>query len=224
MKKLPFYIVASLSLCAIQTHAQIAAVQDSSTDAEKKIVFNKVEVEAEYPGGTKAWSSFLQKTLKGSTPSDNDAPVGLYRVMVRFIVDKTGGISSIQPETKFGYGMEEEVIRVIKLSGQWTPAFQNGRPVNAYRRQPVSFIVTSDDFTITTSEPNTLFANQDNVIKISARKVKNDDIEISAPGCKILKGDEGKFTIRPGNNSYIVIEVINSKKDKTIGRAFYMVK
>ncbi|HMO62748.1 MAG TPA: energy transducer TonB [Ferruginibacter sp.] len=223
MNKLLVTIFASLLASLLHTHAQTITVQDSA-DATKQIVFNKVEVEASYPGGTAAWSNFLQKKLKSSTSSDNDAPAGLYRIIVRFIVDKTGAISYISPETKFGYGMEEEVIRVIKLSGQWTPAYQNGRPVNAYRRQPVSFIVTSDDFGIKTQEPNTLFANQDNVIKVWARKGKPDDIEISAPGCKILKVDSGIFTIHPNKAGYIVVEVINTKKDKTIGRAHFTVK
>ena len=37
--------------------------------------------------------------------------------------------------------MEEEVMRIIKKGPKWIPAMQNGRPVNAYRRQPVTFMV-----------------------------------------------------------------------------------
>ena len=37
--------------------------------------------------------------------------------------------------------MEEEAVKVITRGPKWTPALQNGRYVNAYRRQPVTFIV-----------------------------------------------------------------------------------
>ena len=33
----------------------------------------------------------------------------------------------------------EEAIRVIKNSGKWTPAVQNGRTVKSYKQQPVTF-------------------------------------------------------------------------------------
>jgi protein TonB len=37
--------------------------------------------------------------------------------------------------------MEDEVIRVLKLSPRWKPASQNGRFVKAYRKQPVTFVI-----------------------------------------------------------------------------------
>ncbi len=39
--------------------------------------------------------------------------------------------------------MEDEAIRVIKRGPKWTPAIQNGRNVNAYRKQPITFVVQS---------------------------------------------------------------------------------
>ena len=41
----------------------------------------------------------------------NGAPAGMYQAVVQFIVNKNG---DIQAQTSFGFGMEEEVIRVIK--------------------------------------------------------------------------------------------------------------
>jgi protein TonB len=40
--------------------------------------------------------------------------------------------------------MEAEAVKVIKKGPNWTPAVQNGRQVNAYRKQPITFQVTSD--------------------------------------------------------------------------------
>jgi protein TonB len=61
---------------------------------------------------------------------------------VRFIVSKDGSVSDVVAETNYGYGMEQEAIRVIKKSGRWTPAIQNGRNVTAYKRQSMTWIVS----------------------------------------------------------------------------------
>ena len=125
-----------------------APVEDKGTqiteapksDDEDKI-FTKVENEAVFPGGQAAWIRFLQKNLNASVPNDNNAPTGTYKVIVKFIVSKDGSISDVQAESKNGYGMEEEAVKVIKKGPKWTPALQNGRNVNAYRRQPITFDV-----------------------------------------------------------------------------------
>ncbi|MEO7768518.1 MAG: energy transducer TonB [Ferruginibacter sp.] len=72
------------------------------------------------------------------------ARVGTYQVIVKFIVSKNGKIKGIVAETSYGHGMEKEVIRIIKEGPDWEPAMQNGHPVNAYRRQPVTFIVSEE--------------------------------------------------------------------------------
>jgi protein TonB len=115
-------------------------VEAPKSDDEDK-VFTKVENEAEFPGGNAAWARYLQKALDGFNPADNGAPPGKYQVIVRFIVSKDGSISDVQAETKHGYGMEDQAIKCIKKGPNWKPALQNGRNVNAYRRQPVTFIV-----------------------------------------------------------------------------------
>jgi protein TonB len=111
---------------------------------DENMVFTKVEVDAEFPGGMGAWAKFLQKNLDADIPVNNGAPVGTYRVIIRFIVGKDGAASDIQPETSFGYGMEEEAMRAIRKAPKWTPAIQNGRNVNAYKRQPITFVVSGD--------------------------------------------------------------------------------
>ncbi|HEV8270648.1 MAG TPA: energy transducer TonB [Chitinophagaceae bacterium] len=101
-----------------------------------------VEKEAQFPGEEKGWRKFLEKNLNPDIPVKNRAPEGTYQVIVQFIVDKEGQITDIKPLTRFGFGMEEEVIRILKNSPRWTPAFQFGRNVKAYRRQPITFVVS----------------------------------------------------------------------------------
>ncbi|MFN8306286.1 MAG: energy transducer TonB [Ferruginibacter sp.] len=115
-------------------------VEVKKEDDENK-VFTKVEVEAEFPGGQDAWRNYLQKNLNANVPMDNGASGGKYTVVVKFIVSRDGSLSDIQCENDPGFGMCQEAVRVIKKTKNWTPAIQNGRNVNAYRRQPITFIV-----------------------------------------------------------------------------------
>jgi len=121
---------------------QVVEVPKTNDDENK--IFNKVEVEAEFPGGSAAWTRYIRNNLNANAPVDNGAPPGTYQVIVRFIVSKDGTISDVTPETKYGYGMEDEAVKIIKKGPKWTPALQNGRNVNAYRRQPITFVVAEE--------------------------------------------------------------------------------
>jgi len=113
-------------------------------DISVEKLYEKVEIEASFPGGDAIWRRYLERTLDASTPAKNGAPDGTYTVIVQFIVDKAGNISDVRALTSHGYGMEAEVIRVIKKGPKWSPAFQDGRHVRAYRKQPVTFMVISE--------------------------------------------------------------------------------
>jgi periplasmic protein TonB len=110
-------------------------------DEDEDKVFTKVENEAEFPGGDGAWRRYLEKNLNANTPVDNGAPEGTYQVIVQFIVSKDGSISDVKAVTDHGYGMEAEAIKIIKKGPTWKAALQNGRNVNAYRKQPITFLV-----------------------------------------------------------------------------------
>jgi len=113
-------------------------------DSLEEKTFEKVDVEANFPGGESAWRSYLEQNLNATTPVDHGAPAGSYTVWVQFIVGKDGKISDIKMLTHHGYGMETEVIRILRKSPPWSPAEQNGRYVKAYRKQPVTFVVIDE--------------------------------------------------------------------------------
>jgi hypothetical protein len=123
---------------------QYSKIKDTLPDNGDLKIFDKVEVEASFSGGEIAWKEFLQNNLKANVPSKHKAPVGAYTVIIQFVVDKEGNISDIKALTNHGYGMEKEVTRIIKKYPKWTPAYQNNRPVKAYRKQPVTFVVSNE--------------------------------------------------------------------------------
>jgi protein TonB len=100
-------------------------------------IFERVEIEAEFPGGVNKWRQYLERNLR----VDNDIPEGTYAVLIQFVVDKDGNISDVIALTDHGYGMEDEAKRVIKRGPKWNPAIQNGREVKAYRKQLITFQV-----------------------------------------------------------------------------------
>ena len=100
-----------------------------------------VQVQAKFIGN---WEKFLTRNLNPNTPVDNGAAPGRYTVLVQFVVDIDGSVSDIRPLSSMGFGMEAEAIRVLKKATKWEPAIQNGHQVKAYRKQPITFVVSEE--------------------------------------------------------------------------------
>jgi protein TonB len=111
--------------------------------ADEPVIHQVVSAEAQFPGGIDEWLKFLQRNCDGQVASDNGAPEGRHTVIIRFVVDEEGNVSDLVPTTKIGFGMEQEALRVLRKAAKkkWIPAVQNGRPVKAYRSQPITFEV-----------------------------------------------------------------------------------
>src|SRR5215204_4018189 len=111
-------------------------------EAPKKVeedwdkTFTKVEIESEYPGGSAAWQRYLLKTIRYPQEAQDNEIQGT--VVVQFIVDKAGVVSNVEAIAGPSE-LRDEAVRVIKKSGQWTPAVQNGRQVKSYKKQPIQF-------------------------------------------------------------------------------------
>lgn len=104
--------------------------------------FTSVQIAAEFPGGIKEWQRFLERNLNSELPTENGAPVGVYTVIVTFIVDVDGKVSDVQAESDPGYGTKDEAMRVIRKGPNWKPANQNGRAVKYRHRQAITFKVS----------------------------------------------------------------------------------
>jgi protein TonB len=109
-----------------------------NTDYDK--TFTKVEIESEYPGGAAAWARYLNKNLHYPDDAVNNEIQG--DVVVQFIVDKEGNVSDVEAVSGPNE-LRDEAVRVIKKSGKWTPAVQNGRQVKSYKKQPIKFRLES---------------------------------------------------------------------------------
>jgi protein TonB len=111
-------------------------------EAPKKVeedwdkTFTKVEIESDYPGGAAAWQRYLNRNLRYPQEAIDNEIQGT--IVVQFIVDKEGVVSDVEAISG-PKELRDEAVRVIKKSGKWTPAVQNGRQVKSYKKQPIVF-------------------------------------------------------------------------------------
>jgi periplasmic protein TonB len=115
---------------------------EANNHVEPDVPFTKVEKEAKFAGN---WEKFLTKNLNAYVPGENGAPLGSYRVIIQFVVDKEGNVSDLKPLTNLGYGMEQEAMRVLKKATKWEPGIQNGIAVKSYRVQPITFVIGQEE-------------------------------------------------------------------------------
>ncbi len=101
-------------------------------------IFTKVEIEPGFPGGLSPWMRYLNKTFRYPQEAQEKEIQGT--IIIQFIVDKEGNVSEVEAikGTTEG-GLRDEAIRVIKNSGKWLPAYQNGSKVKCYKKQPITF-------------------------------------------------------------------------------------
>ena len=114
--------------------------------------------------------------------------------------------------------MEQEVVRIMNESGLWTPAMMNGKPVNAYRKQPVTFVTAQEGFDIKSKTPFVLFTKTDNELTIEVDDLKAENMEATISQGSITNNGDGKFNARVSKPGRVRITVYNKKKkNKEVG-------
>jgi len=79
----------------------------------------------EYPGGQVEMHKFFIKNF--NYPSEIDA---CCKVIVEFIVDSTGKMTSLRIVRSLQKDFDNETLRVMKLMPKWKPGKLNGKAVN----------------------------------------------------------------------------------------------
>lgn len=111
-------------------------INDTDTLHIDDKTYRKVESEASFPGGPAAWMKYISKYIQNNVDSFRKKDYGT--CIVRFIVDIHGRISDVEATTMKKSRLAKVVVEAIENGPKWIPAQQNGRPVNAYRLQPVT--------------------------------------------------------------------------------------
>jgi hypothetical protein len=135
MKKLLniFFLFYSFNVCSQEYKDTTFSVRGFSCtckypttlESENKL-FSRSEKAAYYPGEENEWKKFLKKNLKNNFKGKKE------EFRVQFVVNKDGDLSDYRLLDRAPNQKYEEVLRVLKLSGKWFPATQNGHCVTSY--------------------------------------------------------------------------------------------
>jgi TonB family protein len=124
----------------------IDRIKKDSIDQEiwkrKKDTAKSIEIESDFPGGKGSWGRYLMKNLVYPQRAQNLEKQGT--VVLQFIVDTEGHIFDQEIVQSVEYSLDQEALRMIIESPAWIPAFQNGRKVKSYKKQPLNFKLTTN--------------------------------------------------------------------------------
>ena len=113
------------------------AAAGATEQKEREIVFDVVEHMPEFPGGAEGMMKFLTSTVKYPAVSQKNGVQG--RVVVKFVVEKDGSVSSARVVKSVNEELDAEALRVVNAMPAWTPGKQNGRIVRVYYTIPIVF-------------------------------------------------------------------------------------
>ena len=90
-----------------------------------------------FPGGEQALMLFIKANLKYPPQAAKRKAEG--KVVMTFVVDKTGKVTEIKVAKSVDIYLDTEAIRVCKLLPDFYPARQNGEPVSVWFTLPITF-------------------------------------------------------------------------------------
>ncbi len=114
--------------------AQPAMPTASNNDNE---VFTVVEQPPQFPGGEAALFKFISTHLEYPESAAENNIQG--RVIVKFVVTKTGQIGDIKIVRGKDPDLDKEAVRVVKSLPKFIPGKQNGHAVNAWYILPIIY-------------------------------------------------------------------------------------
>ena len=112
---------------------------DTPQEEVQETVFQTVEQMPSFPGGMQALNKYLKDNLRYPTIAAENGVSG--RVVLRFVVSKSGKIENVEVLGPVDRALDEEAVRVVKSMPAWVPGKQNGNAVAVYYTLPVTFVL-----------------------------------------------------------------------------------
>ena len=104
---------------------------------EPEKIFVAVEQPAEFPGGQAAMMKWLSNNIRYPEAAQQNGISG--RVVVKFVVERDGSVSSPTIVKGVDRDLDQEALRVVKRMPKWQPGKNNGQSVRSYFNLPVTF-------------------------------------------------------------------------------------
>ncbi len=122
----------------ISEHINEVVVEDKKPVEEKPDeVFKSVEQMPQFPGGDEALIKYLSSHINYPPMAAENDIQG--RVVVAFVVDKTGKVGEVNVVRSVDKDLDREAVRVCKSLPKFVPGRQNGQPVSVWFTLPVTF-------------------------------------------------------------------------------------
>lgn len=112
-------------------------IAPNSSSYEDDILIEVPQQQAQYPGGMSALYEFLSKNITYPSSAKEAGVQG--RVILQFIVLKSGEIADIQILRGVDEELNTEAVRVVQSMPRWTPAKQGNSEVNSRMTVPINF-------------------------------------------------------------------------------------
>lgn len=100
------------------------------------------DTKASFPGGEKAQSEFIAKTLVYPAAAVENGIEGI--VVVTFVVRTDGSLANIKVKRMIDPDLEAEAIRVTKKMPAWIPATKDDKPVESTAEIPFRFFLGTE--------------------------------------------------------------------------------
>ena len=111
--------------------------EEKPKEAKAEQVFTSVEQMPQFPGGEVALMKYLQSHINYPPMAAENNVQG--RVVVQFVVEKTGNIGEVKVVRSVDKDLDREAVRVCKSLPRFTPGRQNGQAVPVWFTLPVTF-------------------------------------------------------------------------------------
>ena len=109
----------------------------SPTQEDKVYDFTSLDQAPSFPGGIAQFYAFLARTVKYPEEAQTKNVQG--KVYASFVIEKNGELSDIKIDKGLGSGLDEEAIRVLKLSPHWIPGNKDKTVVRVKYHIPIKF-------------------------------------------------------------------------------------
>lgn len=111
--------------------------ESTATSQDELFPFVSVEIMPQYPGGDNALMDYISTNIKYPEEAVRDNVQG--RVVIRFVVSKTGTIKDVTIIRSLDPRCDEEAKRVVEGMTKWIPGKQNSKVVDVYYTLPILF-------------------------------------------------------------------------------------
>ena len=125
---------------AVEVNTEEQASQDAEPQSDNK-VYNSVEQMPRFPGGEAGLMRYLQENIKYPPEAAKNDIEG--RVIVQFIIDKTGQVGEVKVVRPISEELDAEAVRVVKTLPKFEPGRQDGEAVSVWYTLPISFKLQS---------------------------------------------------------------------------------